>query len=376
MKQKVFILIIFLIIFILDFSKIQAQVNNNILFGERNLAKISADMSTKISLYFDKEGQLYPSYFIYNASLIKSGASLVKWYENNPKLFFEIAKNYNCKFSKYSVENCGILNDSISSLYIKQINKNGTDFKSLTFLIHGFRKPFTDINGDASSPTDYKTMQETINKNGQNKTFFVEIYWDSLYGKRFSANLKANKIMYAVFEKSQINAEFVGVSLKNIISNVNFDVVNIITHSLGAKVALFALLDMKNDSFKTLSNNKINLIMFAPAISGELIIDNFYKRNTKVDYKNKDNYHFSIIYNKNDIALRKKIGFVGPGPYKHGNTTLGCNYDDAATKLKTTFTAKCPNSTLDLYDFSDVGGCHLVNCYFSARKIKDVVKNM
>ncbi len=370
MKQKIF----FLILFILNISNIFGQNSkHNILFGERNLDDI-ADISSKTSIYFDKEGSLYPDYFISNASLLQSDASLVKWYGNNQTAFFDISKNYYCKFSKYSLENCNILNDSISSFYIKQINKKKTDFKSLTFLIHGFRKPFIETNGDASSPADYKTMQETINQ--YTKTFFVEIYWDGLYGKRFSANLKANKIMYAVFEKSQINAEFVGASLKNIISKVKFDTINIITHSLGAKVALFALLDMKNDNLKTPSNNKINLIFIAPAISGELIVDNFYKRNTKIAYKTADNYHFSIIYNENDIALRKKVGFVGPGPYKHGNTTLGCNYDAAATKLQTTFQTKFPNSTLDLYDCSSVGGCHLVRCYFSSKKLQDAIKNL
>ncbi len=373
MKSKTLLLILF----VSTISRIFGQnSNHNILFGERNLANISADISSKTSLYFDKEGYLYPDYFISNASLLQSDASLVKWYGNNQEVFFEVSKNYHCKFSKYSLENCNILNDSISSFYIKQINQKKTDFNSLTFLIHGFRKPFIETNGDASSPADYKTIQETISQYTKTKTFFVEIYWDGLYGKRFSANLKANKIMYAVFEKSQINAEFVGASLKNIVSNAKFDTINIITHSLGAKVALFALLDMKNDNLKTPSNNKINLIFIAPAISGELIVDNFYKRNTKIAYKTADNYHFSIIYNENDIALRKKVGFVGSEPYKHGNTTLGCNYDAAATKLQTTFQTKFPNSMLDLYDCSSVGGCHLVRCYFSSKKLQDAIKNL
>ena len=378
MKQKILILgIIFLV-----FSKVSAQTPSNVLFGERNLSNISADISTKISLYFDKEGSIYPSYFISNTSLNNSGASLTKWYANNPTQFLEISKNYNCSFSKYSLENCIILNDSISSLYIKQINQKKTDFnagfQSLTFLIHGFRKPFVTTNGDASSPMDYKTMQETINlyKYGTTKTFFVEIYWDGWYGKRFSANLKANSVMYKFFEKSQINAELMGAGLKTIIPNLKFDTINIITHSLGAKVALFALLDMKKDNIKTPSNKKINLVFVAPAISGELIADNFHKRNSKIDYKTSDNYHLLIIYNENDIALRKKVGFLGPGPYKHGNTTLGCNYDNAASKLKTTFQTKFPNSKLDLYDCSSVGGCHLVSCYFSSKKLQEALKNL
>ena len=372
MKSK-FLFIIFFIPFI---SNILAQnTNHNVLFGERNLTNI--DNSTKISIYLDKNGFIYPDFFISNTSLTSSGASISKWYENNPKQFLEISKKYHCKFSKYNLENSNILNDSISSFYIKQINQTKTNFQSLTFLIHGFRKPFKETNGDASSPADYKTMQETFNKYNKTKTFFVEIYWDGLYGKRFSANLKANKIMYEVFEKSQINAEFVGAGLKNIFSNVKFNTINIITHSLGAKVALFAVLNMKNETTKTASNNKINLILIAPAISAELIADNFHKRNTKnyeSSNKNADNYHFIIVYNENDIALRKKIGFVGPGPYRHGNTTLGCNYDNAASKLKTDFLTKFPNSKLDLYDCSSVGGCHLVSCYFSSKRLQELLK--
>ena len=67
-----------------------------------------------------------------------------------------------------------------------------------------------------------------------------------------------------------------------------------------------------------------NICLIAPALSGDSF-KNYYTRTTKFDFKSKDNYKLTILYNDHDFVLRKKVGWFGPGPYKYVNTTLGCN---------------------------------------------------
>ena len=348
--------------------------SSNVLFGERDLN------NTRLSLYFDKQGSLYPDYFIADTSLISADASLTEWYSKNKHEFIKISSIYNCGFIAYTINNCRVLNDSILSADIRKINKTkSADNNSVTFMIHGFRKPFKTINHDRSSPTDFKTMEEAINKYLPSKSILIEVYWDGLYGCCFSTDFKENDRLFHIYEASQLNAEKVGNSLKKVISNINHDTVNIITHSLGAKVAVYSLFNINTDNTKTPSNKRVNLCIIAPAISGDLIKDNFYKRNSTVAFTKSDNYHLFIVYNENDFVLLKKdnrIGLVGPGPYKYGNTTLGCNYEKSALNLQNYFISIYPASSIKLFDVSYVGKCHLVHCYFNSNNLEKVLKEL
>ncbi|RTY95131.1 alpha/beta hydrolase [Flavobacterium sp. GT3R68] len=359
MKQSI-------ILILLLFQNVYSQ-NTHVLFGERDLR------DNKSAIYFDKDGSIYPDYLIPDTALANSESSLLKWYKANPVDFYNIAKLYKCPFTIYNDENFKILNDSIANNLKKKIIRNGSYATSLTFLIHGFRKPFNIINHDRPAGTDFKTMITTLDKY-LTPTSYVEVYWDGLYGCCFSAKASENKILFRLFEEAQKNNTInVGKSLKMIISDLNSGTINIVSHSLGAKVAAYALFDIDNDGHKTPANNIVNIYLIAPAIAADIISNNYYKRNSTIDYKSKDNYRLMIAYNEKDFVLRKKdnkVGLFGPGPKKYGNTTLGCNYHNEAVKLKMLFEKQFPNSPIKMADLTFVDKCHHVRCYFDDDNLK------
>jgi len=341
--------------------------SKNVLYGERDLK------STAENIYIDKDGTLYPSFNISDRSLEACNASLKEFYLKNPSIFLEISKIYNCSFNRYSKENGLVLNDSIISKFINQLNKK--NINTTAFFIHGFRKSFKSANGDYDSPTDYSILNEAYTKYSAANSAIVNVYWDALYDCCFSSNSKKNKAMFLLFEEAQQNAEKTAVTLNKILIKTKSQTVDIVTHSLGAKVAVYSLLDVNDKGIKTPSN-KVNLFLIAPAISPELISDNYLKRNSNFDLNNSDNYSLSIVYNEKDFALKKKddkLGLFGPGPYKYGNTTLGCNYNDGCEKLKNYFKSNLPKSKIILYNLtSAVEKCHHVRCYCSNENLKAI----
>ncbi len=352
--------------------------SNHSFYGERDLA------SKNLALYFDREGSIYPDYFISNAALAATDASLSKWYAQNPKDFLSISKQYACAFKTYNVDNAQILNDSIAAFARKKININADVFQSVSFLIHGFRKPFTAMNGDATSPVDFQTMQTNIQT--QQNTCFVEVFWDAMYGCCFSKNIKKNAFLFALFDTAQIYAPAIGHGLRQVINHLKFDTVNIVSHSLGAKVAIYALFNVNDLALYDLSayarltpqNKRVNICLVAPAIAGIDYFKNYYKRQSFINYKNNDNYKLAIVYNEADFVLKKKdnkLGWIGPGPYEHGNTTLGCNHDMAAVNLKKYFATHFPNSKIELFDVTlAVGKVHHVRNYFSGNNLVGAFK--
>lgn len=341
--------------------------STNVLFGERDFK------NDRLAIYIDKEGSPYPNYLISNTSLEKNNSSLINWYAKNQNDFLAISKQYNCKFNKYSQENCMILNDSIVSSIKQAVNNKKMEFTSVSFLIHGYRKPFVKTNGDRTSPRDYAIIEENLSKSF--KTVFVEVYWDAMYDCCYSTNRKKNKALYNLLEEAEKNAEPVGHCLRNVIYNLKFDTINIVTHSLGAKVAMHALLNIVANALPTPVNTRINICLIAPALSDDSFKD-FYDRQTTYDFKNKDNYKLMIGYNENDFVLRKKVGWFGPGPNRYVNTTLGCNHKGCTLDFEKEFNKKFPESSLQLIDLSFVGQCHLVGCYFSSDNMDALVESM
>lgn len=345
--------------------------NPNVLYGERNL-----DLDTA-SIYFDKEGSIYPAVRIADDELKNANNSLKEWYSKNEEKFIEIGRLYSCDFDTYSDSNYEILNEAIMQVVIK--NLNAAPNSSLTFLIHGFRKPFKPTQYDTSSPEDYETMITSFHKFNTANTKMITVYWDALYDCCFSGNPKRNKPLFKLFERSQKNAEYTGNSLKRILGQISKDTVNIITHSLGAKVAVYSVLNISDSPFNTPSNKRVNICLIAPAISADLISKNYEKRIPEADLSLSDNYHLYIAYNENDFVLKKKDdrwGLFGPGPFKYGETTLGFNYKRAAIKLQSQFKTLFEHSSIQLYDVSYVGKCHLVSCYCYEDNLEDIFMDM
>jgi hypothetical protein len=365
MKTKLFSTILLLVLY--NYSFAQA-----VLYGERK-----EDIES-LSLYFDKEGTIYPEYYISDNSLENSQASLIKWYKKNTQTFREICKQYEINADEASDENIALLQVAIVKRFVSKAGTPSDSVNSITFLIHGFRKPFKENQTDYTSIEDYKALEKSIQNLSKQKTRFVEIYWDGNYDCCIGKNIFRNKRIFRLFEDAQLNAERTGNNLRNIINNINFEKVNILTHSLGALVAVQSTFNYKPSSVETPAK-KISICLIAPAIAGESVFNSYYTRNTPYDFKQKDNYRLAIAYNENDFILKKKFNAVGvnwgPGPYKYGNTTLGCNYENEAVKLKNMFNKKFANSYIELIDLSKAGSCHYLgnDCYSKGNTLENVV---
>ena len=347
--------------------------SGNVLYGERNLE------STASSLFFDKFGIIYPAYTISDSALKENNFSLSDWYSENKDQFISISKKYNCSFSSYSIENCNILNDSISSNFTKDVNKRSDFFQSVTFLIHGYRKSYISKNGDISSVQGFVNLKDSISKIKQNNTLYIEVYWDAMYDCCFSANSQNNKHLFQLFEEAQINATFTGNSLKKIVTSIKKSNIIFFSHSLGARVVVYSLLNIDNKINITPSNQQITICMIAPAISGNLITDFYYQRNSTVEFNKNDNYKLIIVYNENDFALRKKDDkflLFGPGPYKYGNTSLGCNHKYSIPILEICFKVKYVNSSLKTFDVSSIGKKHHLENYCGSIEFESILKSI
>lgn len=333
-----------------------------VLYGERNLA------DNKPALFFDREGTLYPDYRIPNDKLIENNTSLRQYYKNNVADFIAIAHQYRLDLKDSSDINISLLNAAVQSKEVAKINNVLVAGQSVTFLIHGFRKPFTPMNGDSSSVEDYDVMKKAVSPSVT--TSFVEVYWDGNYDLRASksgAFNGDNTDLLLLFEATQANAEAVGTNLKKVITQTTANVINVVTHSLGARVAAYALFNADKSNDSTPSQSEVNILLVAPAIGADLIYDNFAKRNTRVPYTVNDNYKLTIVYNEKDFVLRKRVGVFGPGAFCYGNTSLGCNKRDAAVELQSKIKVKYPNASITIKDFTDlVYKNHLVAVYFKA----------
>ncbi len=337
----------------------------SVLYGERNLNE------NKLAIYFDKEGSIYPNYFISDVSLSAVSGSLARWYSINDKDFIQLARLYHCGFKYYSVANAQTLNDSIEATVLRKINSQTTAYHSVSFMLHGYRKAYKEGTSRYTSVRDYNTLKATILSYNYKKTLLIELYWDGSFAE---ISYKNRKTVFEAFEQAQTNADKTGEKLRKVLSAVKFERINLISHSLGARVLCSALFQNTptSNTFAT-PNQTVNICLVAPAIAGVEVFKNYYKRNTSLDFKTKDNYTLSVVYNKNDFVLMKKepmMGVFGPGPRKYGNTTLGCNYRDEAIKLTNYFKANFKNSTFNLYDAADVGKCHFVSCYCGSDVLK------
>ena len=351
-------------------SSLSTIAQNSVLYGERDTVR------NHLALFYDKEGTIYPDYFISNASLEKNGASLRQWYSNNTDQFLAIAQKYRCCFAECSAASIETLSDSITAVNSRRINSTKAQYGSATFLVHGFRKPFVPSNGDYTSVRDFQIMEDNVSLLGNRSECFVEVYWDALYGRKFSASIKENRLLFALFEQAQANALSVGKNFRQILSQTSFDTINIYSHSLGAKVVAQALFNVAECTAPTPTNRCINICMVAPAISGDEIFMNYFSRNTSLNYRLHDNYRLAIAYNIHDFVLKKKdnkLGWFGPGPYKHGNTSLGCNYRKSIVKLVDYFSQHYPYSPVTAFNLSVVGKCHHVRCYFAKDYLTDAV---
>lgn len=346
----------------LGVSWFQAAFSQHVFFGERALD------SNRIALYFDQQGTVYPDYLIADSSLSRCSGSLADWYQCHPSEFGEICKKYQCN------QDSKALQEAVVAQLVRKINAG--NYKTVTFLIHGYRKSFRDIDRGISSVQEFKILTDRLDSLQLKSDLYVEVYWDATYDCCFSTNKQNNDSLFHLFELAQLNAPKIGLSLRKVMSSIHAEKINVIGHSLGSKVAVSSLFDLVPSGVKTPSNACVNLCLIAPAIGGREVFSHFYERATSVDFSQKDNYRVCILYNENDFVLKKKdnkFGLFGPGTLKYGETTLGCNHRNEAVKLSEYFMEHFPQSYIQLVNMSRLGKNHSLKAYASSDNLQELV---
>lgn len=329
----------------------------HVYFGERNLEQ------HQFSLCFDQEGNIYPDFFIADTAIQNCNHSLAIWYQKHPIQLNQICKIYELNISSKEF-NISDLNDSISRKNAQKYNQKSTN--SVTFLVHGYRKSFAAPEGTITSVIEFDLVKKNLDSLGL-KSQFVEVYWDGTYDCCFSIfDKKKNEYLFSQFENAQIHAPNVGIALRKIVNQIDNEHINFIGHSLGSKVVTSALFDIQKSEVNTPDQKDIRVCLIAPAIGGIESFSNYFERHSQLNYKEKDNYSWYILYNEKDFALRKKdskMGIFGPGCLNYGNTTLGCNHQNEIEKLKQLFNKQYPNSTLKFENMTWMGKKHSLKYY-------------
>ena len=359
-------------------TNLASQKNKHVLYGEK--AIYYQPLENEFGLFFDKNGDIYSNDIIKKTDLIAHKSSLKEFYKQNPARFLAISKKYNLEFITYSDENFSVFQDSIAVKNIRKINKFQEN-SSLFILIHGFRKSFVKRTRSTTSIEDYAYLKKGILnvQKDTTKTKFLEIYWDGMFDSFFGEEKSPLKEILKLYEKeAQQNAKKTGYALRKIVSKIDTKQYHIITHSLGAQVGICLLtnayantIDKHITKLKTPSQNKINVFMIAPAMSSEPFKE-YYNRETNLNFEENDNYFLSVIYNKKDIVLRKKIFIFGPGPKKYGNTTLGCNHKNEIGVLEDLFTNNYKNSFLKTYSTTE-NKDHRIKNYIKTKNFKNYI---
>lgn len=313
---------------------------NMVLFGE-NTTRMSPPDSNTIRVFMDKNGDYYPpETFINDKALYKAGGTLRDWYVQYPDSFSVICNKFSVPASDVVSDRVAMLNNAICKHYAGIIN--GQRQKQLFMLVHGFRKRaytkpdlFTLL-----ATTDNDALKKTLSKMMPEKSnLYLEIYWDACYFRPSKA-LKAEG--FIIFRDQAVpNANKVGQSLRQLVAMLDAGTLNIVSHSLGARVACNLLYNVTPDAavYPTPATKKIRACFIAPAV-GHDIFENFYQRSGAVP--GTDNYEVSIVYNRYDHILRKEGRFLGITFINHTalgfvNTSLGCDYKGDIKKLQELF---------------------------------------
>lgn len=318
-----------------------------VVYGERKLN------TPHKALYFDRNGFIYPDTLIPDTALLAQEAALLNYYKKHPSFSAVYLNQY--KLSKTDNDSVYFqLNDSLLKYTIQGLRQATKSYTAVQFNIHGFRKSFHNNGVDVPSTVEYELLRKDRARFGDTSILMVDIYWDATYGCCFGLDFKKNDSLFVLFEKAMAQAEMVSHPIAQLIDAFPEKSIHILAHSLGTRVAVQSLNRSTNNS----SDIRVGLI--AAAIPRSLIVEG-YQQNTL-----KSNIRWMVYYNEKDFALLKKdnkIGLLGPGAYKHGVTTLGCNKNRDAKKLIIDLSQYSPRIQLQLVNMNHIGKCHSLRCY-------------
>ncbi len=345
-----------------------AQTGPQVIYGERY--RYFSEANGVVRVFLDRHGNYYPNSVIPDSALLNSSASLKDYFADHPDAFMKIAAQYELQISAYSISSFAALQEQIIDQLADRINSLDRE-RELFILIHGFRKPLVRQQWSSSSQEDYNSVRNSIMRRypEYQRPQFVEVYWDGTFDCCIGRKAKVNKRIFQLFENvAQEQATRTGYALRQLVAGIEREELNIITHSLGAQVGVSLVsntyderIDVSLQSLPTPPQPRVNLCLLAPAIAKEPFFD-YKERTPELETSDQDNYHLSVLYNKKDFVLRKRVLIFGPGPRKYGTTALGCNCRGELDKLEEYFSAHFSSSWLSIYQAS-IGGTHRFRHY-------------
>lgn len=355
MKRFVFVLVLF------GVNQLFAQ---HVFFGERNLDSIEWAKSPGVC--FDKNGWVYPDFFIADSSMRNSNNNLKDFYLSHPAITKQIFHRYNMPKAQVLIGDLTVLNQRIIETNVKRIYQ--LDQNKTSFYIHGYRKSFHEIANGISSPKEAENLRKFLVES-EKTTPMVALYWDGLYDCCFSLKSKKNKHLFRLFEESYKQSEEVGKGMSQFFERIQQKEILVITHSLGARTYLSCVENIKANNYFT--THTLKSLLIAPATSDVQFLDVVNKLKSKTNFYSSK---WKVVYNENDFALRKKdskLGIFGPGYKKYGLTNLGCNKKKALEKMDEKLKLELPDFSIQLIDASEIGKKHSLYFYTDFLKTKN-----
>jgi hypothetical protein len=355
MKQLVILL------FFLGANQLFGQ---HVFFGERNLDSLEWIKSPGVC--FDKNGWVYPDFFIADSSMRNSNNNLKDFYLSHPAITKQIFHRYNMPKAQVLMGDLTVLNQRIIETNIKRIYK--LDQAKISLYIHGYRKSFHEIQNGISSPKEAENLRKFLVES-EKTTPMVALYWDGLYDCCFSLKSKKNKQLFRLFEESYKQSVEVGKGMSQFFERIQQKEILVITHSLGSRTYLSCLENIKASNFFT--THSIKSLLVAPATSDLQFLDVINKLKSEPDFYSSK---WKVVFNENDFALKKKdskLGVFGPGFKKYGLTNLGCNKKNALKKMDDKLKLEIPEFSIQLIDASEIGKKHSLFYYTDFLKTKN-----
>lgn len=355
------------ILILLFFQQVYGQ--DNVVYGERPFAMNAT------AVFLDQEGSIYPDYFISNESLIQSKAELHQWYTEHSEEFSAIAKKHHCPVDYVSPKTIQQLEDTLLVQSIRKIQLMKSSTNTLNVLVHGYRKSFVKNEQDVTSTEAFSDLEQKLTTGLGIEHPTLKIYWDASYACCYSLDKKKNREMFEGFERAYHRADTIGLRLKKLLNSVGYTQLNIVGHSLAAKVMQSCLYDAAANGIPCLSQEKVNVCLIAPATTGIESWVHYKRRNYLIPAE--DNLRIWILYNEKDFALKKKdnhFELFGPGAKNYGPTTLGCNYNHTLDKLEQYTNDYFNGSTFVFVDGTSIGKFHSQHFYLNSPFFKEMIE--
>lgn len=351
----------------------QTSTSQNVVYGE--VGYIKAQSPQKVfRVFLDRNGHLYPDALIPDDAMRAHNASLWEWSIHNPRDFGQILYDYAIDGNTGTHEqHFETLQQKVAQAHREQIQLGMHGSGTLNVLVHGFRKAVHSGQSSRTSVDDLRSLREALMKVDEPDDFYLEVYWDGTFDCCFGTKLKENARLFELFEtEARHNAVAAGYGLRRVVSDLQIPNLNVVTHSLGARVGMSLLFeaysqtDLPGEKWLTPQQKQVKVLLIAPAIDGKEEFSHYQDRCSKLPFTEEDNYEVMVVFNRKDFVLRKKdpmLYLFGPGARGKGSTRLGCDRGKMINKVQRKLQSLGAPDALQTIDFRSMGRCHLIKCY-------------